>query len=147
MTCKKLVSEFESLNKTAADVQYKKCKILFTIKDQYLYQELGYISFQEFVENELSITRATANRYCKFYSLVYWHDYSKNDAVRLITVLGVSSAVTAMESNNRGASVTHAIASSKSYNRYQMPLTITDSDMQMIEDTLERFGAPALRKR
>lgn len=50
MTCKKLVSEFESLNKTAADVQYKKCKILFTIKDQYLYQELGYISFQEFVE-------------------------------------------------------------------------------------------------
>lgn len=141
MSCQKLVSQFNALSKKTAENKYEMCRIIHTVRESQLFFELEYEDFKSFVEGETNVTKATADRYCAFYTCIYWHDFSKKDAVSLLEQIGLNATIHTLRDMVRGATVSSVVANAKAYNNYQMPLTMTPSDRNYVEKTLQMFGA------
>lgn len=136
-----LLDQLKSLDVMTTRAYYEMGQLLHVFQEDMLYQIIGYVSFHEMVEEELSFHASTAANYAGMYRDFKRLHYNKTEALKLLNEYGMTNMrkVLSQESSKIGTlAVRHRIAD---FDENQINFTVTNAELIESQAALESMGA------
>ena len=120
---------------------YEMGQILSAIRQHQLYKILGYTSFTNLIEEELSFTASTASRYGQLYTNLRRLHYNKAESLKLLQKVGfthLSAVLPNMTSKIGRRAINRRV---KDLDIHQINFCVTQAELDKLHKALSRMGA------
>ena len=120
---------------------YEMGQILSAIQQHKLWDTLGYTSFTNLIEEELSFTASTASRYASLYTNLRRLHYNKAESLKLLQKVGFThlSAVLPQMTTKIGRRAINRRV--KDLDVHQINFTVTQAELDKLHKALIKMGA------
>jgi len=136
-----LLDRLIELDRTVSAAYYEMGQLLFSIREGRLYELIGYKSFNELVEEELSFSVATAANYAKVYSDFKRLKYNKTEALIFLENFGLKNIAKILPKTNEKIGVRAMSNRVKALDEKQISFWMHEAEYEEVQIALEKMGA------
>jgi hypothetical protein len=137
----KLLDRLIDLDQTTMMAYYEMGQLLSSIEHGKLYDLLGYNSMKALVEEELSFTASTSQRYLHTYRRFRRLKYTKLEALNLINEISFTRMSEWLKTAKQKAGVRAILRQLEATSRHQINFSLTNEQYSDVADVLFDFGA------
>jgi hypothetical protein len=141
MNPKALLDELKSLDHTVSRAYYEMGRLLAAITDHGLYDQLGYNSIHELVEEELSFSPGTAYKYMSAYRQFRRLKYSKSEAYNIINTFGYTNVIKVLPGLKNKAGPLAIRRRLEANPRHQLNIMLSDDQYRQTMAVYDALGA------
>ena len=136
-----LLDRLIELDQQTQSAYYEMGQLLSAIKNNKLYELLGYNSFKEIVEEELSFTDSTAARYANTYDHFRRLHYTKKEALDMIQMFGYTHMADILPTVNDKIGKRAIRTRIDKLGKHQVNFMLNDQQYDTFLQTFESLGA------
>ena len=128
------------LDREVQAAYYEMGRILTALKEDKLYDLLGYDSMHALIEEELSVTPSTAYGYIKLYKTMKEHGYKRDEAIDFVNEFGMTNVIMVLKSEPKKLGKRAMKTRIETLPNRQMTFWFTTDNEELIHEALEKAG-------
>ena len=134
-----LLDQLKELDRLVHRAYYEMGRLLFVLRDHKLWEVLGYASWSNMVEEELSCSVSTAVIYSDTYKHLKRLRYSKEESIKFIETIGLRTLHKVLPSQKEKLSITQLRHRKEKLNRC-VSFWISPDQEAFLEEVLMHYG-------
>jgi hypothetical protein len=136
-----MLDKLVELDKQTMSAYYEMGRILAVFKNDKLFDVLGYQTWSEMVEEELSYTATSASHYVKVYQDFRRLKYNKNEAIQLINEFGYTNMRKVLPTLKQKIGKRALKNRVDTWPEHQLNFTLDDQEYEETLNVMDMYGA------